>query len=428
MPTLEDELRRYGELLDTASDAAEPGHTFAVTEGSRPRRAARTALAAAAVVAIVIVVAVVASARPTHEVPPGTSTHSTVAPTAPTTPTVTTASPTTTDAVEAWADNDRRAGNTWIQAHGGTPVALGGPFGPVTVTPRAVFAISSPAYTPTLARIDRGTHRVTFLPLDGSTASVAVGGDALYVQTNVGESWELQRVDPDTLDVKWTVSLGGADNVSSQQAVAGGPDFVWDSAGRHLEQRDARTGHVQRTIPLSVAKDDVDATLALSPDLRTLYVAYGDFGGGTEPIETRDAATGRRLAYRASGVGSIGLPRPTATSTGVWLSYATGMQGAATFFRAPDLRPAAALTIGNQTSFGMGVDLAVSGSTLWASNFDFVACADARTGRELNRIGPPDQEHNVNAESIAADSTTVAVSVGGVVGIFPTHALCPQAP
>ena len=434
MPVLEDELRRYGDLLDTAADAPEPGHTFALTTDERPRRVARTVLAAAAVVVIVVLVAVLASARSTHEVAPAT-TPSTDAVTSTTVQTTTTPTTVTSRAAADAAAHEatlaaRAEGVRWIETYGGTRVPLPDASGPLAVTPHAFLAISTGAWADsptTLFRIDRVTHRVTSLPLGphssgNSVAALTVGGGALYAQTNFGENWQLRRIDPDTLRVLWTVSLGGSDAVSTDHAVAGGSDWVWVSANGHLEQRDARTGRVLRTISRPL-RDNYDATIALSPDLHTLYVAYGDFvRGGSEPIETRDAATGARLAYRAQSVTSVGPPTLYPTAAGVWVAFRNGTTGGAWFLRAKDLlSTTGVLVIDGKNSFEQGVDLAFSGSTLWARNPNFgIACANARWGTQ---IGTPDPAPATT--TIAADESTVVVTVNGAVGIFVPDDLCP---
>ena len=87
MPSLEEELRRYGDVLDdVAGGSGEPDE---LTTVAGTRRATRTALVAVAVVVVVSLIALASTARSTRKPSPATS------------PVVSPTTATTTDAAEA---------------------------------------------------------------------------------------------------------------------------------------------------------------------------------------------------------------------------------------------------------------------------------------------------------------------------------------
>ena len=427
MPTLEDQLRRYGDVLDDV--AVRAGQPVELATAARPRRAARTAIVGAAVVAVVSLIAVVSSTRSTHEPSPATA------------PIVAATTTTRTEAEKAaaQAEAERKAAiakaeaeaayarsEAWIREHHGQVVDLHYVYD-IAMSDRAFYVVSSPdlgATAPSVSRVDRRTLRIVARPMTTATgASIQVSGTAVYLLAHLRSgSEQLQRLDPETLRPVWTIPLidGGG---PLGPTVAGGPDTVWVSLGHRLQQLDGQSGRVIRSLASSATDSNVGASIALDPTGATLYVAYGDGGGGQEAIETRDAHTGTRLQFNAAGASALGGPLVFPTGAGAWIAFRGGMNGGASFYRASDVKRSAELILNGTSGFSGGVTLAPAGDTLWVGNDEFVACADARTGRGLNEVKR--DASNINIFSIAADSTSVAVTVNGTLGIFKPHDLCP---
>jgi hypothetical protein len=275
----------------------------------------------------------------------------------------------------------------------------------------------------TLSRVDRTTGRIVSVQ-EPAAQTVTTGGTAVYLLSSPASlQWQIQRLDPDTLRPIWTVPISGS--TGDGPGFTAGSGVVWVSTGNRLEQLDAQSGTVRESRALSV--DNLDTSLALDPTGRLLYVVYGDTGGGTEPIEVRDASSGARLEFNPRGAASVGATDAVATTGGVWVSYRTGMNGAASFFRARDLGQSAVVTVAGMSSFGMGVGLSVFGSTLWVANVQFLACADAATGQAFAEPGQSGSNSlNLYAGPVAVDVRNAFVVIDGVLGVFSPHGLCPE--
>lgn len=431
MPSLENELRRYGDVLDDV--ASHTGQAPELATAARTRRAARTAFVAVAAVVVVSLIAVGLNTRSTKAPTPATS--PIVGPT--TTVATTTVTTTAADAekaaaqaeAEARAARDRAAAAAWIGSHGGHVVDLHSADG-IAMSQAAFYVVSDELDTnpaATFSRVDRKTLSVVSVRRTRS-GSFHVAGGAVYLMAGTGPSaWMLQRLDPDTLRPLWTVPFTG-ENGPGDPSVAAGPTAVWVSFGNRLEELDGQSGRLLRSLAASMTDPNIGASIALDPTGRILWVGYGDGGGGTEPIETRDARTGARLVFNPQGAGSLGAPLLAATEAGAWVTYRSGMNGGASFFRAGDLKHVADLVVGGVPSFTGGVVVAPVGGTLWAGTFGFLACADSRTGQSLRTLRSSTSDAPYpNVFAIAADSTNVAVSINGTLGIFRPHDLCPNA-
>jgi hypothetical protein len=420
MPTLEDQLRRYGDVLDGV--AHRTGEPVELAVAARPRRAASTALVAVALVVLASLIAVVASTRSTHE--PSTGTSPNVAPTT----TLSTSVPTTVDPTRAEAARQRAASAAWVRDHGGRVVDVNS-VGDIAMSSRALYVLSvtnSDASPPTtLSRVDRQSMRVVSVGEKGAI-DVSVGGDAVYLVKDLRSQSTVERLDPETLLPLWTVRVGSGTPDFAVQ-IAADADAVWVGFDNQLEQLDPQSGAVRRGIASSTADPNVGESIALDPTGNILYVVYGQGGGAIEPIEMRDAHSGARLALNPDGPGGLGPPQIAVTDVGVWVAYRTGMNGEASFFRANDLKRGADLVVDGTPTFGMGVELATASGTLWVGNTLFIACTDAHTGQSLNRVSS-DNARNLDAYSIVADDTSVAVGIRGTtLGVFKPHDLCPEA-
>ena len=420
MPTLERELRRYGELLDDATGATP---SISATT-ARPWRATGTALVAVAVVVVVSLVAVVSSARSTHEPTPATA--PTVAPT-----TTTTSNPQVAAAEEA----ARRArAQAWIAAHGGTVFAALDSVLDIAMSDRAIYTWSSFAAgdrVGTLSRVDRRTLRINSVKVPQSAGWLSVGGNAVYLlTTRAGHNgMQVSRLDPDTLRALWTTPLADATAIDDASQIAGNTNGVWVTSGHDIEQFDAQSGARVHSVNLTLPTSSTQIYLTLDPSGHVLYVAYGDDSGATQPLQKRDARTGEfsRLAPTGNetAAGGFTAPQLAATAGGVWVTGQTPAsrgKTVASFYRTNGLGRAATLTAGGDTG-RPGLTIAVAGATLWNWNSTFIACADASSGHALssNRLD------NVTADSLAADATSVAVSIDGTLGIFAPHDLCGAA-
>jgi hypothetical protein len=244
---------------------------------------------------------------------------------------------------------------------------------------------------------------------------------------------QVSRLDPDTLRALWTVPIADASALDNATQIAGNAAMVWVSSGHEIEQLDAQSGARLRSVNLTLRTSSTQIYLTLDPNGQVLYVAYGDGGGSPQPLQKRDARTGEFSSLaptdNPTAAGGFTAPQLVATDAGVWVlvqgEHARG-QLTASLFRASDLKQVATLHGTEGAPFGGA--LALGGHTLWTANADLVACSDARTGRLIHYWGPLGSDPSVKtyADSIAADATSVAVSIRGTLGIFSAHDLCPQ--
>jgi len=412
MPTLEDQLRRYGTLLDDVAHRTD--EPVSLTTGGRTRRPARTALLAVAVVAVVTLVAIATSTRSTHE------------PTPATTPVV---GPTTTmGAAESAAR--RAVAKAWIEAHNGRVVDLRSVID-IAMSDRAVYVWSDDdagdRWT-TLSRVDRKTLHVTSVEVPAAAERLSVAGGALYLFTTGGQpsGWVLERLDPDTLVPRWTTPFV-VPSTTRDPEVVGGSDAVWISVGHDIKQLDARSGRVLRSVNLTLADSPASAFLAVDPTGEILYVAYGADDGTTQPLQRRDAHTGQLATdptINETAAGGFVAPQIEATGAGAWVMVQTPEsrgESVASLFRASDLK-----RIASTEGTAIAGNLAFGGHTLWTANANLVACSDARTGQLIQYWGPlgSDPSVKIYADAIAADATRVAVSIDGTLGIFDADNLC----
>jgi len=145
----------------------------------------------------------------------------------------------------------------------------------------------------------------------------------------------VRQVSPRTLTVLRSVTLAPPGPVT-HVSVAGGPaGSVWIGDSRAAWRVSTATGAVlaQVTVPAGFAVRDV----AVDPGRRYLYVSVLNVGpqGGPWAVFEYDAAAGHLLASAERGPVTFALAGAdlTATPSGVWASYRTGMLGATILLR-----------------------------------------------------------------------------------------------
>jgi hypothetical protein len=189
-------------------------------------------------------------------------------------------------------------------------------------------------------------------------------------------------------------------------AAAAIPGGVWVAAGRDVVLLDPSTGHVLRTAPVGGRV----TRMAADPAGGRLYVATDTPSGRADAtvFVELSAATGATLAT-AHGIGVAELGGPSglaATSSGVWVSVPTGLQGGLQFLRSSDLHQASSIAHGSngiQGSFAHGLLWFYTDPTGWLS------CADPSTGRVRGHLVGP--RHTLFTSDVVSAPSGVYVAL-----------------
>ena len=269
-----------------------------------------------------------------------------------------------------------------------------GPVGAIALAPNAIYIIyekSQPAgsYDPALARvaiIDRSTGELHDGGAFPGAQSLALAGGYLWVASgaspgvNRSDANVLYRVDASSLVVERRISLGRLVSNGNYEppvlAAIGGR--LWVGYGVHVARLDPTTGAVLHTSTVGNPGAGV-SSLAIDPSGRVLYVGMaGDCVTGASVAEV-NSTTGMRIATTSAYYGcDLGGPNLAATGDGVWVAYATGLEGAAAELRASDLEQSA-LIPGQHSN---GIEAFTGGGVLWLTDgmAGELFCADPATG------------------------------------------------
>lgn len=234
-------------------------------------------------------------------------------------------------------------------------------------------------------RLARGAKTPTYSrPLQGA-AGLAPESSSLWVvltDPSAREATTIDQFDATSLRLLHTFGLhvrAASSYPAVLAAVPRGP--LWVGIGKGLYRVSPTTGAVTATIAQPGALTD----LSVSPDGTVLYTASSE-GNGVGLIVTERSSTNGAVLSTTSIPGAVAGGQLSASSSGVWASFRTGMLGDTILLRSSDLRrlvPAPGMTGTLATPFVavMGVDGTVSGSALWLSSYQSLACADPSTGQ-----------------------------------------------
>ena len=252
----------------------------------------------------------------------------------------------------------------------------------LALSPRALYVLYAPtgtqgalagAATTMVARVDRQTGAVRLAgPFPGALRIAVVAG-AVWIGSN-----ELVELNADSLKELTRVALPAesAQRVPYVQLAASANE-LWAAYGRHLYQLDPATGRVLQTRSLP----GLATSISLSPTGGQLYV-----GADVDPATTDtsatitafDAATLNQTASTRTGGAGLGGPDVAAANDGVWVAYATGMQGQVEHRRASDLGESPVAT----HEYSNGVHVYVAGGFVWEADgmAGGLGCLDPQTG------------------------------------------------
>jgi hypothetical protein len=281
-------------------------------------------------------------------------------------------------------------------------------------TPVGAWAFDASAAQ--VARVDRATLKVTAeASLPGATA-VALAGSWLWVAIDqppdlLGGSVNVsvEQVDATTLQTQQTVSLGdlqAAGNGAGGTVMAGDASTLWVGQGHQVICLDPATGG-------TVSSEDLGAgaevgSLSLDPTGTVLYVGAANAQSGITVWEW-NAVTGALIATLGSSqLGSegpgfgLGGSMVSATASGVWISFATGMRGGIEFLSEGQLQAQPpAPSESSLDLYSNGVAVEVSGGILWIRDTDVsgdvLRCADPSSGaiRAMGSTGSPDNDYEL---------------------------------
>jgi hypothetical protein len=253
----------------------------------------------------------------------------------------------------------------------------------------AVFALYNPGTmngrpdpaTTMLARIDRATFAVTTagpfpqaMLLARVTSGLWIGAGANQ-GTGSDTQW-LTLVDPVTLKVTQRIHFPGQPTLgtNSPPQLAGTSNLLWSAYGNSLYRLDAITGRVLLTQNLG----GTATGLSIEPSSHRLYAGWVPSQGSEALVIEWDGSTGRRIASAPTGGAGLGGPTVMAAPDGVWVAYATGMQGAVEHRADTSLSMLAGPSHGHSNA----IRVFVGGGALWLvdAGAGQVECADLRTG------------------------------------------------
>jgi hypothetical protein len=230
---------------------------------------------------------------------------------------------------------------------------------------------------------------VTIVRADAATGVIAARRDlaaglpgvplladgSLWVTDSTPGRGRLLRLNPATLAVTGSVSVGGVGQTGRPGQVAYAGDAIWLDGGGLL----VRVAPASMTVALTITFPGADdSSVGASPDGAVLVVAETRDGVGA--VQRRDPVTGAVLASSATD-GVISPAIAGVTDGGVWLATPTGMMGFIERLAASSLSPVQSTRVGGTN----GIRADVADGALWvtdpvgggAKNY----CADPVTGR-----------------------------------------------
>jgi hypothetical protein len=278
-----------------------------------------------------------------------------------------------------------------------------GPVGAIALATSAIYIIyekSQPAgsYSPALARvamINRSTGELHDGGAFPGAESLALAGGYLWVASgvspgvNASDSNVLYRMNASSLVVQQRTSLGSLVSTGNYEppVLAGNGSRLWVGYGVHVARLDVITGAVLHTSTVGNAGAGV-SSLAIDPLGRVLYVGMaGDCVTGASVAEL-NSTTGIRIAMTSTYYGcDLGGPKLAATGDGVWVAYATGLEGSAAELRASDLEQAAIIP-GLHSN---GIEAFTGGGVLWLADgmAGELFCSDPATGAPRASVSWP---------------------------------------
>jgi hypothetical protein len=239
---------------------------------------------------------------------------------------------------------------------------------------------SGPSSNVIAARLDRNSGAITTRgPFSGAT-SIARSGDSLWIAAGrfdeIPSSGTLYQVDPASLSIRQKTPLPPISGSQPLTAtLAASTTALWLGYGSHLYKIEPSNG-------TTVATRDIDGSvvsLSVDPAGRTLYVGTNSTSGGAPAtVSEWMVGNGDRVASTRSGGSGLGGVHVAATTDGVWIAYATGMQGVAKHLRAADLAETPVPGVPHTNS----VRVYVVDKVLWYSDSmaRTLTCADPTTG------------------------------------------------
>jgi len=273
-----------------------------------------------------------------------------------------------------------------------------------------------------LARIDRATAVVTTagpfpqaMLLSRVAPGLWIGAGANQGTTGSDTQW-LTLVDPVTLKVKQRIHLPGQPTAGTYSVpqLAGTADLLWSAYGNSLYRLDAATGRVLLTQNLP----GTATGLSIDPSNHRLYAGLVPSQGTEAAVIELNGSTGGRIASASTGGAGLGGPQVAAAPGGVWISYATGMQGAV------ELRAETSLSLlaGPQHPHTNSIRAFVGGGALWLvdSGVGGVVCADLRTGAAAA------SSQEIQPIAVVADANGSFLGDADGVGFLRPDPSCPH--
>jgi hypothetical protein len=252
---------------------------------------------------------------------------------------------------------------------------------------------SSPGASILITRVDLATGRVGPATRIVGESGMAFGGGLLWVGRGAqptSADMIVVALDPVTLAVRYTVTLGQPPSFGTEQlAYAGG--LVWVATEETLIAIDPATAHPVADVPVPGAGAQDFVHVAGSSDGGALWTTVDSGGGGPISVQQRNPRTGAVLATTSAPVVGLGGAQIAAAGTSAWLAYATGMLGG--YFQTvraagklTEIRPPRAAIPGmGPVGFTNSVRVYLVGQQLWITDgmAGTIACASSATGRIL---------------------------------------------
>lgn len=302
-------------------------------------------------------------------------------------------------------------------------------------TPAGATQTAFEASVARVARVDRASLEVTAEASFPGATAVAVAGTWLWVaidqppgQLGGNVKVSVDQVDATTLRTQQTVALGelqAAANGAWGTVMAGDASRLWVGQGQEIISVNPATGG-------TVSAEDLGAgayvrSLSLDPIGTLLYTGAANAQSGVTVWEW-NAGTGAltatlggpQLGNEGPGL-DLGGPMVSATASGVWISFATGMMGGIEFLSEDQLRAQPAAP--SETTLDLysnGVAVEVSGGILWIRDVasggggDVLRCADPSSGaiRAMGSTGSPNDDYE-----LIGGGDVQALYLGGTNGL-----------